>query len=483
MNTFFMLTLIFWLFNGSGSQTIEYTDCMGCPVIDNSKWAAQCVNPCNDLADSSQSETCRYGGTERDDCDNSCNKFGSCYCNKKCKCICSTPTTAPPPTICTIEDINDFLWEISDCEITQLEEADLQIAEQIGFNIAKVLLGEIPVIGTFFDLAFAAYDPVSFINSAAALNNALVNDVNQAIEEMKACIDEKISAQNVQDVIAEQEAMVRQYYEVSLAVDETRTDAMSSLFHTWNLIIDTIFGTFEDNVLEYLGMLPAYQALYPLYSLLAMERILCLVEESDYDNLNYITTVVNNRFDILDAWILDARDNIYDEIETELSDRCDNSELMDDTISEWFETFDERYIDRFTEHSQQFNTLAVSLPTQNLGQSCNDDYNCAEGVCSYKYQYTIKPKYWYQSPSVKPGNKICCNNQSNKDEDQPCGCIGECAGSMSCCQVDCTYMYNSGNVGGCKKVCRYKKKVPFLTWNRSVCPQRMSTDYKGDVTN
>merc|ERR1719229_830253 len=100
----------------------------------------------------------------------------------------------------------------------------------------------------------------------------------------------------------------------------------------------------ENNVLEYQGMLPIFQSLQPLYSILATEWLL-YIKTNDKANLKNELDAIITALNQMHDWISAAKDSIVANLKQKIADQraCRNTPSIKQSLTDWENDFMKTY--------------------------------------------------------------------------------------------------------------------------------------------
>lgn len=353
MNTYILLSTILTLCHGA--LYTEWSSCKSWKETDGDTISTHCDDTCSDLGDSST--TCSYTG-DVSSCSMTC---GTVFCSgtSKCECECSSD--------CSFDD--DIMADPSECGFSLLTEVDDQIEEQIAFEVSGAIVGNIPVVGALFDIAWSAWDPVSPITNSLALGSEIIAQANTAMSQILECVDEKIddalTEVRREDMNYTLQGMMQEYQLVIGASGDTQTEYIRIAFADWVGDIPTMYAGTEDDYFAYLGLLSFHKAIVPLWTTVVLERLIYLGyisnDTANYMNERDISLAV---FEYLLDWIQWAETSIEEGLEASIvSNECRNEDDMYSALDDWMDTFDELYIDPV--ETSIYNTVFLDLSTYN----------------------------------------------------------------------------------------------------------------------
>lgn len=233
------------------------------------------------------------------------------------KCDCSTCIDYRRVTgDCFLEDI---VKPVSFCGSNALDEVDHELALQMVWNVAGVVLGEVPVVGTVFDLTFAVLDPVGPTTSRYSLVDNLRTQVEDKMHMLEECMNEELSNLAAEMIGITFSAAILQADTTSMLEEPDYTINMDDLWMKLYPVITAVFSRVEDDYVRYSSMLPVYQAIVPLWMATTTAYLSLKKEQGIGCNFNTYLWNAKNGTNAMLGWIDRARDSIVTQMTPDTS--------------------------------------------------------------------------------------------------------------------------------------------------------------------
>eukprot|EP01084_Bolivina_argentea_P254018 426933_1 len=394
-------------------------------------------------------------------------KYGTVGCQAKCKCS----------TECDVSEI----LSADGCSINRLEEISVE-SNSDDLNIATAITSGILPFGSFIGMAWAAITPeIRSSEATAYLINDLRNEINEIVDQLIDCINEKVSLLKIGGVDDTYGVLVHKASYLHGTRGDTFVYSLHDTFVTFNEELVRIFSNPESNYLEYIKMMEViYKILYKLYTGVAAEQL--NYYNTNHENANFMNAkksieIVSLMFE---KWIKWAKTSIKYAIKTRYNEKkstndCAHIYDINNVINVWEKQFDNKYVNPMmytfrilkeytyitphptthpttpttypttypTTHPTSFTSTPTSVPTTNPTSPtafptssptchqpiCPDGYECIDEIC---VDSSYPDGHGWGAPTAGD-----CHNIIRKYDREICNCNEDCMSGRCEPNIDC----------------------------------------------
>jgi len=268
------------------------------------------------------------------------------------------------------------------CQINKLDkvaEDEVDEIAQAAWDIGTAAAEMLPVVGAPISIITSFWNPTEDDGpSPTELVNDIRDEMNVIVDELVKCMDAKITKLSLE--IQEDEALgymqqvTSRLEHIAGASGQDQMDSINNLFDYFNGIIDDLFAE-RHTYLEYANLLPIYDSLASLWSVVSKQALFIETNENDCINFKNDLSTIRASFQKIRVWIEKAINSIVEQGSLKIvSDGNAYSEWEVDQKKK----MEEKYLAHVDFYIKSFgNDISRNL-TRNLTVSCSVDGKFAE---------------------------------------------------------------------------------------------------------
>jgi len=205
------------------------------------------------------------------------------------------------------------------CTINKLDKVEDNSVDEIAqtaWDIGTTVAGMIPYVGAPISIITSIWNPTEDNGpSATELVNDVRDEINDAIQELKDCIDAKVGELALE--LEEDEALdhlkkvTTRLAGIAGASGSVLTDKIGNLFSDFNGWIPGLFDD-KDDYRQYTNLLPVYSSLASLWNVVTRQDLLVHTMKDDCNNFVNQLGITYARFQDMHNWIALAIDVIIE---------------------------------------------------------------------------------------------------------------------------------------------------------------------------